>query len=271
MSNHYSTSNNKSILTLAVTWNPRGEFLRFKRSLPLLYKNYDFIAISFPPEVDSSVVDLITSGENSTLERVLVVVNREWSSGRYSALKLSLATSADHIQYADMDRLLRWVETYPDEWQSTINSVRNCDCLIIGRTQKAYDTHPLSIRETETISNQVVSFLVHREMDVSAGSKGFSRVAAQYLVDHCAPGHALGTDAEWPIILFRAGFNIQYSMVDGLTWETADRYQDYAADAFAQRKAAIEYDADPNNWEYRVNVAEEIVRTALDAFSRSLD
>jgi hypothetical protein len=261
----------ESKLSLAVTWNPRGELARFERSLPKLHEAYDMIAISFPPMVDPSVIEQFTSGKFAVDPDIRVVVNDDWSWGRYMAIKLSLETSAGHIQYADMDRLLRWVETNPDEWRETIHEVINCDCLIIGRTEEAYHTHPRSLRETEAISNQVVSYFLGRTMDVSAGSKGFSRSASQYIIDHCSPGHALGTDAEWPIILSRAGFNINYTTVDGLTWESADRYQNHAVSPFEQHRAAIEYDADPKNWEYRVNVAEEIVRIAFDAYTRPLD
>jgi hypothetical protein len=125
--------------------------------------------------------------------------------------------------------------------------------------------------QTEAISNRIVSYLVGKAMDVSAGSKGFSRKAAEFLIANSQPGHALGTDGEWPVLLARAGFTIEYVAVDGLDWESADRYRERAADAHSQRSAAEAYDADPANWEHRVQVALEIVRAAQEANEKTLE
>jgi hypothetical protein len=84
---------------------------------------------------------------------------------------------------------------------------------------------------TEKISNTVVSHFLNREMDVSAGSKSFSSAAAQYIVDHGKSDDSMGTDAEWPILLDKAGFRLEYIQVDGLDWETGDQYQSRAISA----------------------------------------
>jgi hypothetical protein len=181
------------------------------------------------------------------------------------------------VQYADFDRLLRWVETRPDEWREALQRAQRSDCLIIGRTEAAYRTHPQSLVQTEAISNRVVSHLLQMDVDVSAGSKILSREAARYLVKNCRPsngeeaGHALGTDAEWPIILQRAGFRLDYMEINGLDWESADRYLEQAAGPDGQRRAAEEYDADPQNWARRVAVALEIVRCGLDSMEKHIE
>lgn len=123
---------------------------------------------------------------------------------------------------------------------------------------------------TEAISNRVVSEILGQPMDVSAGSKGFSRRAVEFLVGNTQPGRALGTDAEWPILLKRSGFRVDYLVVDGLDWESADRYREQAADPEDQRLAAEQVDADPASWEWRVRVAGEIVEVALEAAQRRL-
>jgi hypothetical protein len=70
-------------------------------------------------------------------------------------------------------------------------------------------------------------------------------------------------DAEWPILLKRAGFAIDYVLADGLEWESADRHRSRAADPEEQRRAAEEYDRDPQHWAARTRVAWEIVQAAL--------
>jgi hypothetical protein len=189
---------------------------RLVSHLSELFAVYSKIVIITPP------MDNLTTREAAQVEAInritglLIGQPENWSGGRYTALEVALQSNASHTQYADLDRLLRWIETRPDEWRQTLAKVMTCDCLIIGRTPSAYQTHPSALIQTEAISNQVVSSFLGRWMDVSAGSKGFSRRAAEYLITHTIPDHALGTDAEWPILLHRAGFQIDYVEVDGL-------------------------------------------------------
>jgi hypothetical protein len=252
-------------VTLAATFNPRGEIERLERLYPQLKAAYAGIIISLPQW---------TTGEDlavmNALSATRIVVNGEWSHGRYAALKAALDSGDKAIHYADMDRLLRWVETRPDEWRQTVNVVKSSDFLVIGRTPAAYATHPQSLIQTEGISNAIVSHLVGQPMDVSAGSKGFSRSAVEYLVANTQPGRALGADGEWTVLLHRAGFRVDYLEVDGLDWESADRYQSQAADGERQRQLAAEYDASAENWAARVQVAHEITQSALDAMQRPL-
>jgi hypothetical protein len=255
-------------VVLAVTWNPRGELPRFEQLLPQLQQVYTGLAISFPPVADPGVTQAFLSGRYAGRSDLAVRVNQEWSAGRFMALSMGVQFQAESLHYADMDRLLRWAETRPQEWRQAVEAIQKVDCLVMGRTQAAYRTHPRSLILTEAISNRVVSHFLGQEMDVSAGSKGFSRRAAEYLASNTQPGKALGTDAEWPILLKRAGFRVDYLEVDGLDWESADRYQEQAANQDDQRLRAEEVDADPASWEWRARVADEIVQVALEAAHR---
>lgn len=257
-------------LALGATWNPRGEMPRFERLLPQLRQAYTSLVISFPPGADLGVTRAFTHGQYAGRSDLRAFVNREWPWGRYMALRTALQFEADYVHYADMDRLLRWVETRPEEWRLCVQAIQMTDCLVMGRSEAAYRTHPESLVQTEAISNRVVSLFLGQEMDVSAGSKGFSRPAAKFLAANTHPGRALGTDAEWPILLKRAGFRVDYRVVDGLDWESADRYQEQAAGPEGQRLAAKRVDADPHNWAWRVQVAGEIVAVALEAAQREI-
>lgn len=253
-------------LVLATAWKPRGELARFRKLLPVLNEDCLAIAVSLPPGTDPGLVQNLKSGR-----QILTTVTADWAHGRYEAMRLALETSASHILYVDFDRLLRWAEKQPDEWRQIARLVEGEDCVVIGRTPQAYATHPRSLVETEAISNEVVSYLVGQTMDVSAGCKGFSRRAAEFLLVNSVPGRALGTDGEWPVLLRRAGYVIKYKTVDGLDWESADRYQEEAADILRQRRQAEAYDQDARHWQRRVEVAAEIVTCALEAFQKNID
>jgi hypothetical protein len=224
--------------------------------------------IIFPPIAEPAEVDEFKSLGYMDNPGFNIHFSQEWSWGRYLALEKALLYSCSHVQYADMDRLLRWVETRPEEWLNTIKRLQGSDCLIIGRSESAYHTHPQSLVRTEAISNMVVSYLVGKRMDVSAGSKGFSRSAAEFILSTCTPGHALGADAEWPITLHKAGYRIDYVEVDGLDWESADRYKTKAASRNEQVNAAAAYDADPLSWASRVEVAHEIIEIGIRSMER---
>lgn len=256
-------------LVLAATWNPRGEFERFTRLFPLLKSVYAALAVVLPPRTAPQEAEAIR-GFAAQHPELSVALSPEWPGGRYWALQQAHGLSAEAIQYADMDRLLRWAETRPGEWQALAEEITRHDCLVIGRTPAAYATHPRALVHTEALSNRVISHLLGRCMDVSAGSKGFGRRAVACLLANCRPHRALGADGEWPVILRRAGFPVGYREVEGLDWESADRYQGQAADGAAQRRAAEAYDADPSHWARRVEVADEIITAGLEAFTRPL-
>ena len=252
-------------IALATAWDPRGELTRFLNLLPQIQAAYTGMAFSLPPQVEPRFVNQLRD-----LPQLSVTVVPDWSHGRHSALKKAVEFSTSHIQYADFDRLLRWVETHPGEWQYVLEKISDFDCLILGRTPSSYRTHPRALIETEAISNLVVSHLVGLSMDVSAGSKCFSNQACKTILKNSEPGNALGTDAEWPLILERTGFHVDYMEVDGLDWESADRYRDQAADQSSQKDAANLYDADPGNWSRRVAVAMEIVQVGLDTIAKDI-
>ncbi|CAG0943235.1 hypothetical protein ANRL1_01254 [Anaerolineae bacterium] len=301
-------------ISLASAFHPRGEIPRLKKFLSQLRDAYAQMCVSVPPTAHTDDIRVLEQ------LGIAVVVARDWSHGRHASLQLALESSATHIHYTDLDRLLRWVETRPDEWRATVARAQECDCLIVGRTARASATHPRALIETEAISNLVISHLLAnchckprsgeaipgsdveiassqsfdsaslrsgsllamttpisalirarpRPIDFSAGSKGFSRRAAEFLIAHSPPGRALGMDAEWIVLLHRAGSAIDYVEVDGLDWESADQFAEQAADADAQRRAAEGYDADPKHWARRVAVAMEIVQAGLDAAQRTL-
>lgn len=243
---------------------------RFRKMLPEIEAAYAAMIITLPPGTHPAELSELQANSNISL-----VATADWSWGRQIALREAFQASPDYIHYADFDRLVRWVETYPDEWRRGLEQIREADYTIFERSEKAWDSHPQALRQTEKISSGVIAHLIGRFEDFSSGSKGLSRRAAGFLLansreERGSAGRALGTDAEWTVLLHRRGFCLQSVWVDGLGWESADRYQAQAASPEAQRRAAEMYDADPENWAQRVGIAQEIVECALEAWQRPL-
>jgi hypothetical protein len=194
----------------------------------------------------------------------------EHFSGRHAVLKLALEAGASHIQYIDMDRLVRWIELRPDELAAVARQVRTVDSLIIGRSEYANNTHSRTLTETERIPNLFFSHYFGQPMDFAAGSRGFSRRAAELVLNNSTSDSALWMDAGWAVLIKRAGYSWDYVVVEGLDWETADRYRDRAATREEQQALADEQDQDAHLWLMRARVAQEITRYGLLAMDLPL-
>lgn len=252
-------------VALAATWQPHGEEERLRRLHPKLVEMYSQIVVALPPDTEAGLVRMLED-----LPQVKAVVTMSWPQGRHAALVAALRTQADYAHCVDLDRLLRWAETLPEELTATITRIRQADCLVIGRSDAAWATHPQAMQQTEAMFNTVFSQVLGREMDIGAGARGFGRSAMEFLLRNSPAERGVYNDAEWPVLLQRGGFALDYLAVDGLDWETADRYQSRAADREAQQQAAEGYDQDARRWAFRARVARAILDGGLKAMGQAL-
>ncbi|MBN1563533.1 MAG: hypothetical protein JXA10_06835 [Anaerolineae bacterium] len=256
-------------VALAATWHPRGELNRALRMIDDLTALYAGIFVVVPPDAGSDVSALIDH------PGVSIISGDDWYGGRHHAVQNALASGLNFaaIHYCDFDRLLHWLERFPDELQRTVDHITQVDCLITGRTDQAWATHPRCMIETENIFNMTFSQLLdldsdHEVIDFGAGSRGLSRRATEYLIQHATPTWGWAVDAAWPLLLHHAGYTVEYVAVDGLAWETPDQFRDTVADAETRSAMAAQYDQSPDIWRQRVHVAHEITRVGVLALAR---
>ena len=250
-------------IALASTWHPRGETQRLARAWTRISETYRAVAVVVPPDAPcAQLADEIGAAR----EQFFPAPN--WSLGRHEALRLAVASGAAAIEYVDMDHLIRWIETMPDEWYKVTETAARTPFLVIGRSPQAYSTYPLAIRETERSINSILSRILGQEMDLCVGARGMSRDVAGMVQRESTSVEAFCADTEWPAIAFRCGVGLTYVEADGLDWETADRHQDTAADAVRQSQLAAQYDREPENWSYRVRSAEAMIKSGLAALGR---
>jgi hypothetical protein len=174
------------------------------------------------------------------------------------------ATIAPAVHLCDFDRLLHWWHFWRDELSATIARIPAADLLLLGRTERAWATHPAHQLETEQQANRLVSHLFGAEVDVCSGSRGLSRRAVDYLAAH-GRVHDVGTDGEWPILLrwARADFRCEQVLTEGLEFETADRFPDEVAQAGGLTAWNAARDREPDRWVFRTRLAGDIVAGAL--------
>jgi len=182
---------------------------------------------------------------------------------RRRALRAGLEAGTHHLQMCDFDRALHWVAHYPRELEAVLAEITRYDLLVLGRTERAWATHPPYQADTEPLFNKVFALVTGLPWDVGAGSRGFSRRGAEKLLE-LSQEATIGIDAEWPLLLLgRDGLTVGFRACEGLEFETADRFG-------AEIEAAGGYDAwedkmsaDPARWAYRLRVALLIAEAAV--------
>ena len=245
----------------ATLHDPHGSFLPLLRpALPDLARRYAGLAIVATDDTAGGVLDLL-AGAGATVARRppdLGAVGRH----RLEAVRLA-ATLAPAVHLCDFDRLLHWWHHYPDELAAVLAQIATVDLLILGRTARAWATHPANQIETEGLANRAVSLLYGAGVDVCAGARGLSRRAVEYLAAH-SRARNVGADAEWPLLLRRApGFRCAQRLTEGLEFETADRHPEEVARTGGLAAWNAEIDRDPARWTFRTHIAADIVDAAI--------
>jgi hypothetical protein len=174
---------------------------------------------------------------------------------RRAALALALQQQTSFLLYFDFDSMLHWVERYPDELAAVLARIPERDMTIIGRSQRALDSHPHSQRETERFVNHAFAHLTGYAWDVMRSGRGLSRRAAETLVAECAEDR-ISVDVIWPLFLLRKGdFSIDGIAVEGAEFETPDRYGPEIVAAGGYARWLRQIDADPRRWAQRLDLA----------------
>ena len=175
---------------------------------------------------------------------------------RRDALALALSLETSHVLYVDFDRLLHWLEIYPEELSQTLNTIPKSDVTIIGRTPRAFASHPRTMRETEEMVNHIFALTTGHSWDMLAAARGFSRKAAQIIVDE-SKDDAISNDVSWPLLLLqREKLSFNYVKLEGFEFETANRFRDEVKAAGGLEGWLEGLDNDPKRWATRLHYAQ---------------
>ncbi|WP_391118106.1 hypothetical protein [Psychrobacillus sp. L3] len=198
---------------ITVTHDPMGKniklFKELQRNFEKIYAEL-FITIS-----DESSDELINEVRKSKFKYKIIPKNGA-AYARREALKFGTSRNSEHFHYCDLDRLLTWGKNYITELEEVVEDIPNHDYLIIGRTERAMNTHPIEWIETEKITNRIFSLELGKAADVTAGSCAFSKVCADFINQYSKEEM---TDAEWAMIAYRiAKRQVDYCAVEGLEY-----------------------------------------------------
>ena len=245
--------------------DPEGADLPLlEAALPDLARRYAGMAIFATVETPETILEPLAAGGANVSRHPsdYAQVGRR----RLGAV-VEAARVAPGVHLCDFDRLLHWWHYWPDELALVLARVAASDLLILGRTERAWSSHPANQIETERFANRVVSHFYGAEVDICSGSRGLSRRAVEYLAAHSRePG--VGTDGEWPLLLRRAGgYRCDHLLTEGLEFETADRYPDEVARVGGLAAWNALLDRDAARWTFRTRLAADIAAGALRAVS----
>jgi hypothetical protein len=178
---------------------------------------------------------------------------------------LAAAVAAGHASFlcCDFDRWLHWLDRYPDELAdlpTRLTARRPAPWLVcLGRTARAFRTHPPVQQAAEAATNRALSLAAGRRLDATAGASWLSRPGAA-LVLAGSVETTKAVDLEWPALVLRADRRrLAGVRTEGLEFETAGFYANEiaAAGGLAAWMAQI-YDR-PEVWRDRLRLAADSV------------
>lgn len=182
-------------------------------------------------------------------------VGRGIGRARRDALSLTLQLETKFVLYCDADRVLHWGEYYPTELNDVVSKLVDYDLLVLGRTSRAFDSHPRPQRDTEAIVNFVFGQVSGFAWDVTAAARGLSRRAAYAIVHDCVDDE-ISNDVTWPLLIHSLNdFTQGYLEAEGLEFETADRFKDEVVQSGGMKHWLAQVDANPREWERRLELA----------------
>jgi len=142
------------------------------------------------------------------------------------AIKGGLRLNPTHIHFVDFDRALHWVERFSEELLKVDKEIEKRRGLVsFVRTRRAFESHPLIQRTTETAVNAIATEIAGIDVDIMSGSFGFDKKTAETIIGK-SKRDDFGIYAEFLQIALKHKIKITTIEVEGLEWETPDQFRE---------------------------------------------
>ncbi len=245
-------------LALAATHHdPQGRLHeQLSAAMPALADAFDALAVICSAATSQPSLDLLAyAGAHILRQPAHAGGSEQLGAARRAVISLAFESGVPLVMYCDLDRALHWVLTYPAEMARVALRIPEHDFTVLGRTPRAFDSHPRIQRDTESIVNCVYQMISGNDWDMTAAARGLSRRAADALFTGCSED-SIGVDVAWPLhIQQRTQLSLGYVEAQGLEFETADRYGDEVAAEGGLARWMQQLDRDPRQWARRLELA----------------
>jgi hypothetical protein len=243
----------------ATLHDPEGRLMASLESSTALFSMYAGVYVTATAASDSRIVEALRAAG----ARVRADGDARAGENRRRAVADALASGASSIFSCDFDRWLHWAKFFPDELAALPTRIAD-ECpeswyVSLGRTSRAYATHPLVQRATEEATNHALSLVLGRGVDATAGASWLTRRGAEIVLSESIEP-TLATDAEWPLLVHRVDpARVGFLACEGLEFETADRFElEIELAGGVEQWLERTYET-PAEWEARLRLATDSV------------
>lgn len=256
-----------SVALAFTTHDLQGDLLKVaSERLPTLAGIYPEIYAVPTDSTDRRLIELLESHGVHVKIQVDGEGLEHVAEARRMALREALSGNCSHIHFIDLDRVLLWATLHPEELESVAGLIPYHEFLILGRTYRAFQTHPHSQMATEDMANQVASLIMGMEVDVTGASRGLSRRSAELVLQHSKVRY-FNTDSEWPLIVkYSSDMKVTWLNVQGLEFEDWLKLSEDQKTVEGIKEYKMRIDRNPEVWVKRMRWALEISETALRVY-----
>ncbi|MBI4133289.1 hypothetical protein HY478_01615 [Candidatus Uhrbacteria bacterium] len=249
-------------VTLAcTTHDPNGNLASLlERWLPEVLKRFKTMVVSSSPGLNRATHNLLSANgvEVHVLDQNDIGVN----------YRTAIREGSKHgdIFYVDLDRILHWASTYPDELDRARTELNGKEWVLFERSVRALATHQRPLVETEKLFTIVVNAMSGWGMhDYLSGAFFLGKPTAEIL-NHKLTRTGQDWWGEYYITLLQAGCTPHFIACEGLEWETPDRFEkEIAAMGLEAWRARFET---PDEWALRTRWATDFIEGALTTWRR---
>ena len=236
--------------------DPRGASLSFLDAATPALQTYPLVVVAATAATDRRLT--------ARLEEIgaTVVPGGLTGEGRRAVLA---AAGLEHPSYfsCDFDRWLHWTRFWPQELTALPERVARLGSrgrtppwyVCLGRTARAFATHPPAQRLPEAATNRALSAAAGRPLDAVSGAAWLTPEAVEIILAGSREPTA-ATDLEWPALILRHDpSRLRGLRCEGLEWETPDVHaEEIAAAAGLEAWTRATFDT-PAMWAARLRLA----------------
>ena len=248
-------------MTLALTGtvhDPGARLLPALRAQTAMLHSYAAVFLAVSPETATLVRSALSAASVT-----IVPGGSEIGAARRAAARAAYDAGHTSLLAIDFDRWLFWATTVPAELAALpVRLERHRPrwwYVCLGRTRRAFASHPEVQRRTEAVTNAALSHALGRRLDAVAGASWLSREGAALILPHsCEPTNA--TDVEWPALVGRvAPERVGQLRCAGLAFETAAYFRAEVAAAGSEAAWMRQTYDTPASWQARSQLSTDSI------------